>query len=98
MTSDTAEHTEHIVSYKKLVAVWLTLLILTVATIAITRADLGAAKVWAALGIASLKSGLVIAFFMHMKYEARLFRIILFVALVTLAIFIGFTFFDVLYR
>ena len=98
MTSDTAEHTEHIVSYKKLVAVWLTLLILTVATIAITRADLGAAKVWAALGIASLKSGLVIAFFMHMKYETRLFRIILFVALVTLAIFIGFTFFDVLYR
>ena len=100
MTSDTAEHSEHehIVSYKTLVAIWLTLLVLTVATVAITRADLGAAKVWAALAIASLKSGLVIAFFMHMKYEARLFRIILFVALVTLAIFIGFTFFDVLYR
>ena len=101
MTSDNAghvEHAEHIVSYKKLCAVWLTLLALTVATVLITRADLGAAKVWAALGIASLKSGLVIAVFMHMKYEARLFRIILFVALVTLAIFIGFTFFDVLYR
>jgi cytochrome c oxidase subunit IV len=95
MTHDIAEH---IVSYKKLVAVWATLLVLTVLTVAVTRADLGAAKVWAALGIASLKSGLVIAFFMHMKYEARLFRTILFVALVTLAIFIGFTFFDVLYR
>ena len=98
MTSDTAEHDEHIVSYPKLIGVWAALLVLTVATVLITRADLGAAKVWAALGIASLKSGLVIAFFMHMKYEARLFRIILFVALVTLAIFIGFTFFDVLYR
>ena len=101
MTSDTAIHIEphdHIVSYKKLVGVWAALLVLTVATVLITRADLGAGKVWAALGIASLKSGLVIAFFMHMKYEARLFRIILFVALVTLAIFIGFTFFDVLYR
>jgi len=98
MTTDTAEHSEHIVSYKKLIAIWVTLLVLTVATVLITRADLGAWKVWAALAIASLKCGLVIAFFMHMKYEARLFRIILFVALVTLAIFIGFTFFDVLYR
>jgi cytochrome c oxidase subunit 4 len=33
-----------------------------------------------------------------MKYEGRLLRLLLFIALVTLAIFIGFTFFDVLYR
>jgi len=98
MTHDIAEHAEHIVSYKKLVGVWLALLVLTAITVAITRLDLGAAKVWAALAVASVKSGLVIAVFMHMKYEARVFRIILFVALVTLATFIGLTFFDVLYR
>jgi cytochrome c oxidase subunit 4 len=40
----------------------------------------------------------VIAVFMHMKYEGSLLRWLLFLALVTLAIFIGFTFFDVLYR
>ena len=95
MTNDSAEH---IVSYRKLAAVWLGLLALTTATVLVTRIDLGAGKVWAALAIACLKSGLVIAFFMHMKYEARLFRWILFVALVTLAVFIGVTFFDVLYR
>jgi len=95
MTNDT---TAHIVSYGKLTAVWTALLVLTAATVLVTRVDLGAAKVWAALAIACLKSGLVIAFFMHMKYETRLFRAILFVALVTLATFIGFTFFDVLYR
>jgi cytochrome c oxidase subunit 4 len=95
MTTDTSEH---ILGYGKLAAVYLALLALTVATILITRVDLGAGKVWAALAIACIKSGLVIAFFMHMKYEARIFRIILFVALVTLATFIGFTFFDVLYR
>lgn len=94
----TADSAEHIVGYRKLAAVWLTLLALTVATVLITRVDLGSGKVWAALGIACVKSGLVIAFFMHMKYEARLFRVMLFVALVTLAVFIGFTFFDVLYR
>jgi cytochrome c oxidase subunit 4 len=96
MTTEAPTH--HIISYGKLAAVWVGLLILTLATVLITRADLGAAKVWAALAIASLKSGLVIAFFMHMKYEARPFRVILFVALVTLAVFIGITFFDVLYR
>jgi len=98
MSHESAEHAEHIVSYKTLVGVWVALLVLTVITVAITRAELGALKVWAALAVASVKSALVIAVFMHMKYEARLFRIILFVALVTLAIFIGFTFFDVLYR
>jgi cytochrome c oxidase subunit IV len=88
----------HVLSYRTLSAVWAALLLLTVATVLITRADLGAAKVWGALAIASLKSGLVIAFFMHLKYEARLFKVILFVALATLATFIGLTFFDVLYR
>ena len=92
------DNAEHIVDYRKLAAVWLALLALTTATVVVSRLELGAGKVWAALAIACLKSGLVIAFFMHMKYETRLFRIILFVALATLAIFIGFTFFDVLYR
>ena len=40
----------------------------------------------------------MIAVFMHMKYEGQLLRWLLFLALLTLAIFIGFTFFDVLYR
>jgi cytochrome c oxidase subunit IV len=97
LSTDTSQ-TEHIVSYTKLTAVWLTLLTLTALTVWISRLDLGVNRVWGALAIASLKSGLVIAFFMHMKYEGRLLRWLLFVALLTLAIFIGFTFFDVLYR
>ncbi|KAA0893480.1 cytochrome C oxidase subunit IV family protein [Oryzomonas rubra] len=96
MTSDTGAH--HIVGYAKLAQVWLALLALTALTVLITRVELGGYKVLGALTIACLKSGLVIAFFMHMKYEGRLLRWLLFVALVTLAIFIGLTFFDVLYR
>ncbi|NVN98721.1 MAG: cytochrome C oxidase subunit IV family protein [Geobacteraceae bacterium] len=88
----------HIISYTKLTSVWLTLLALTGLTIWVSGLDLGVNRVWGALAIASLKSGLVIAFFMHMKYEDKLLRWLLFVALLTLAIFIGFTFFDVLYR
>lgn len=89
---------EHIVSNRILTGVWLALIALTGLTIWVSRLDLGAYRVWGALAIASLKGGLVIAFFMHMKYEGRLLRWLLFVALLTLAIFIGFTFFDVLYR
>ncbi len=96
MISGKPEH--HVVSYGKLILVWLGLLALTAVTVWISRLELGVNRVWGALTIATCKSGLVIAFFMHMKYEGRLLRGILFLALVTLAIFIGLTFTDLLYR
>ncbi|PLX86766.1 MAG: cytochrome-c oxidase [Desulfuromonas sp.] len=92
------EKAPHIVNSRTFVIVWLLLLALTAATVGASRLDLGPLNIWAALGIASVKSALVIAFFMHMKYEGRLLRICLLATLVVLAIFIGFTFFDVLYR
>jgi len=86
------------VSYRTFILVWALLLVLTAITVAVSRIHLGALNIWVALGIASLKSALVIFFFMHLKYERRLFKLFLLGALVTLAIFIGLTFFDVLYR
>lgn len=88
----------HIIRYKKLAGVWLVLLALTALTVAVTRVELGGFKVATALTVASAKAGLVIAVFMHMQYEGRLLRWFLFLTLTTLAVFIGFTFFDVLYR
>jgi len=89
---------QHIISYRKLTGIWLALLALTALTVGITRLELGGWKVLGTLAIACAKAGLVIAVFMHMQYEGRLLRWLLFLALLTLAIFIGFTFFDVLYR
>lgn len=94
----TSPESHHIVSYGKLTIIWALLLVLTGVTVWITRFEMGGYKVAGALTVACIKAGLVIAVFMHMKYEGRLLRFLLFVALVTLAIFIGFTFFDVLYR
>ncbi len=88
----------HIIGYGKLTAVWVALLCLTALTVWVSRQQWGFGHIWGSLAIASVKSGLVIAVFMHMRYEGRLLRGLLFVALVTLAIFIGLTFFDVLYR
>ncbi|WP_305044599.1 cytochrome C oxidase subunit IV family protein [Geoalkalibacter sp.] len=93
----TGKH-KHIVSERTFIGVWLALLALTGVTVAVSHIDLGPWNVWLALSIASLKSALVIAFFMHMKYENRLFKGFFFCALLTLAIFIGFTFFDVHFR
>ncbi len=89
---------QHILGYGKLTAVWLVLICLTALTVWVAHHNIGIAHVWGSLAIAAAKSGLVIAFFMHMRYEGWLLRGLLFLALVTLAIFIGFTFFDILYR
>jgi len=88
----------HLVPYRTFILVWVALLLLTGATVAVSRFDLGALNIWAALGIACGKSALVIAFFMHLKYERPLFKLSLLATLLVLAIFIGFTFFDVLFR
>ena len=88
----------HIVPYRTFFLVWLALLILTGITVTVAQFNLGALNVWVALGIATLKAGLVVAIFMHMKYESILFKLALLSALAILAIFIGMTFLDVLYR
>ena len=93
----TEEHA-HIVPYKTFMIVWFVLLILTGVTVWVAQYDLGAMNIWVALGIATFKSGLVVAYFMHMKYESWLFKLSLLSCLAILAIFIGFNFFDVLYR
>lgn len=93
----TEEHA-HIVPYRTFILVWIALLALTGITVAAAQVNLGALNVWVALGIATLKAALVISVFMHMKYETPLFKLALLSALAILAIFIGLTFFDVLYR
>ena len=92
------EHHAHIVPYRTFFIVWIALLVLTGITVAVAQFNLGALNVWVALGIATLKAGLVVAVFMHMQYESLLFKLALLSALAILAIFIGMTFLDVLYR
>lgn len=88
----------HIVPYRTFILIWIALLILTGVTVGVAQVDLGPLNVWVALAIATLKSSLVVAVFMHLKYEQRLFKLALLSALLILVVFIGFTFFDVLYR
>lgn len=88
----------HPLSYRFLTTIWAALLALTALTIFVARIDLGLLNVVAALGIASIKSSLVIFFFMHLKYENRTIKTMVLVAFVVLAICIGLTFADVGFR
>ena len=88
----------HIVPFRTFVIVWALRLVLTATTVAVSRLHLGPLHIWAALAIATLKSALVVFYFMHLKYERPVFKFFLVITLVMLAIFIGMTFTDVLYR
>jgi len=48
--------------------------------------------------IAILKTVLIVAYYMHLKYESKLFKIIVLVALVTLSIFFIITSTDAIFR
>lgn len=81
-------------SYGQFVLIWLGLLALTGITVALAGINLGRWLIVSALAIASMKTALVLNIFMHLKFEDRMFRIFVFVAVLTLTIFFVLTFFD----
>ena len=72
---------QHMHGYGIYILVWLGLLTLTGATVAVAGINLGALTIATALVIASVKSYLVLTIFMHLRIEQRVFRIFLVVAL-----------------
>lgn len=72
----------HIIKYKVYVRVLVALITFTLLSIAATGIHLGSLTVAIALSFATLKSSLVLWYFMHLKYENRLY--ILMVGLVML--------------
>ena len=88
----------HIVSYTTFAAVWIVLLVLLAVTIAVAKVNFTRFSVLINLAIASLKAGLVVTFFMHLKYEGRFLKGLLFLAIATLTAIIALTFSDVWYR
>ncbi len=68
---------EHIVSVKTNVTVWLALLVLTCLTAGVAFIDLGPLNTVVALVIATCKALLVVLIFMHVKYASdRLIKVV----------------------
>jgi cytochrome c oxidase subunit 4 len=70
------------------------LLVLTAVTVGATWFDLGNLNLWIALGIATVKASLVILYFMHLRYDRPVNALVLIVALLFVATFIGITLMD----
>ena len=81
---------EHIVSVKTYITIWLALLVLTGLTAGIAFVDLGPFNTVVALVIATLKALLVVLIFMHVKYASdRLTKVVLVSALFWLFLLLG---------
>ena len=92
------EHQEHHVGYGIYFFVWLTLLGLTSLTVGIAGIDLGMFTLAVALLIAVVKSGFVINIFMHIKYDSKIFKGFLLVAIIIMIIIFSLTSIDLFYR
>jgi len=88
----------HVVRPRTFIFVWITLLILTGVTIEAAHLQMGAWSMVANIAIASTKASLVLWFFMHLKYEKMIFKLLFLIPIATITIIIGLTFFDIWYR
>jgi cytochrome c oxidase subunit IV len=70
------------------------LLALTALTVGISRLDLGAWNVVAALAVACAKAAAVALFFMHLRYEGRFLAVVAVVCALFAALLVGFVVFD----
>lgn len=93
-----SEHKPHIVAYKDHLLVLFALIALTVLTVAITSIELGPYNTAAAMLIASVKASIVLLYFMHLKFDQKVYRIMVSIVLAIYAAVIVVTFFDYLYR
>lgn len=91
-------HENHITPYITHLKVLVVLLFLTFTTIAVTSIELGALTVTVALIIASVKVGIVLTWFMHLKNEESIFRYMVIGVFILFALIVGITFFDYAFR
>jgi cytochrome c oxidase subunit 4 len=89
-----AEPAPHVLSPGVLLGTAAALVVLTAATVATSRVDLGTLNVVVALAIAGLKATLVALFFMHLKYEGRFQAVVIAGAIFFAVLFVGFVVFD----
>lgn len=84
----------HVTSSKVFFNVLVTLLFLTVITVAASRVDFGAANLLIAMLIASVKASLVIAIFMHVKWDTAINKIVFLSSFLFLSLLMIFTLSD----
>jgi cytochrome c oxidase subunit 4 len=88
----------HIVSYKTYALILVLLLTLTGISVAVTQIELSKWSTAIALLIAATKSTFVLAIFMHLKFDQKIYRVMATLIFLLVIVVIIITFLDYLFR
>lgn len=85
----------HVTPVRLLIGVWGTLMILTIITVAVTTIDFGPrVNLVVAMAIATVKAGLVVTYFMHLRWDRPFNTLVFLGSLLFVSLFISMTLFD----
>lgn len=79
----------HVAPLWVLAGVWITLMVLTYITVAVTQYDLGEFNLYIAMAIATVKAALVVFFFMHLFWDRPFNAVVFIISLAGVALFIS---------
>ena len=96
--SDHDEYHVHIAPIGMYIKVFLALFVLTIVTYLVALVDLGKMSDVVAVGIALFKASLVVMFFMHLKYSAKILWLVAVSGLVMTIVMFCFTMSDYVSR
>lgn len=98
MSNHSEDHGHHIIPVKTYVGVLIGLLIGTFLTVWVAQYHFGEWNMVVAMAIATAKASLVLLFFMHLKYDNMMNRVIFGSGFLFLLLLAGFSFMDILTR
>ncbi len=88
----------HIVPYKTYLFILAGLIILTLISVGVTHVELGKFTIFTAILLASIKSVLVLIYFMHLKFDNRILQILVPAVFILVGLVIFVTFLDYNFR
>ncbi len=92
--ADSNEHLAHVVDIRVLLAVFATLMVLTVITVSVSYFDFGALNLFVAMSVATVKAALVALYFMHLRYDNMFYGFVLLIGVAFLGLFLSITMLD----
>lgn len=95
-----SSHDVHIVGYREHFSTFLGLILLTIMTVTVSvfGADIYTLSVLTALTIASAKAVVVGLYFMHLKYDPKVYQVMIGIVLVLFIVFVVLTLIDYVAR
>lgn len=88
----------HIVPFKTYGIVLTVLIVLTLISVAVTQIDLASLTVFIAILLATVKSGIVLTYFMHLKFDNNLLKGLVAAVFILISLVMFVTFLDYNYR